>query len=177
MIDYNDLDITYSFDLTWRPPIVGIEDPEDVKQLADATEAAVIGGTYEGLLETTEAIKPALNEAMAQSVWAWPNVTIRKNGSDVDAPRDIVDTANLRDSMDTAMLNSNAFTITYTAPYANMVHYGGITRPYGRGGNSFVYPARPWISAMLTGTHGINQFKVLDIVEENVTKEFKKLTS
>jgi len=176
MNDFDDSDFDFSVDLKWQAPIVSMESANGIEKLQKQTENAILGGTTIGLKKASQLIKPALNEAMAQSVWAWPNVTFRKNGSDVDAPRDIIDTANLRDSMDTEMKGDNAFAIIYTAPYANMVHYGGITRPYGRGGDSFVYPARPWISALLTGTHGINEFKVLDIVKETVENDFLELT-
>lgn len=144
----------------------------DVTAAYDAANNAIIGGVYDGVRKASEEVKPALNEAMAQSVWSWPNTTIRKNGSDVRAPRDLIDTANLRDSMDTELTSSKSFQIVYTAPYANLVHYGGITRPYGRGGDSFVYPARPWISSMLLGKSGIEQFPLMDIVEKNVKKSW-----
>lgn len=143
----------------------------DVSEATKAANDALNRGVTAGIRDSAIAIKPALNEAMAQSVWGWPNTTIRKNTSDVRAPRDIVDTANLRDSMDTSTVGEK-LVITYTAPYASMVHYGGITRPYGRGKDSFVYPARPWISSLLEGKNGINKFPLMDIIDRNVKKEW-----
>lgn len=145
--------------------------------MQDAASQAIESGMARGIREAGEQIKPALNEAMSQSVWNWPNTTIRKNGSDTKAPRDIVDTQNLKTSLDVNTETGYQFstiTITYTAPYANIVHYGGITRPYGRKtGETFVYPARPWISSMLTGSNGIEQFKVLDYVDKSVEKVWR----
>lgn len=170
----NELDITVSMQFTWKPPSVGISNTDQVKETGKAVAGAITEGTSGGLQAASKALKPALNDAMAQSVWNWPNVTLRKNTSDVDSPRDIIDTANLRDSVDIQTSGSNGLQIIYTAPYAAMVHYGGITRPYGRSSDSFVYPARPWISALLTGSHGIEQFKVLDVVDQQVLKNFQK---
>lgn len=145
------------------------------RKLEDAQDAATqafSSGVANGISNASKAMLPALNEAMAQSVWAWPNVTIRKNTSEVSAPRDIIDTVNLRDSSDvTHNLSGTGGTITatYTAPYAAITHYGGMIRPYGRKtGDTFVLPARPWISSMLTGKNGIEQFKVLDYVDKAV---------
>lgn len=158
--------MTFSFEM----PQVQMKG-RSVEEANKAANDALNRGVAAGIKDSATAIKPALNEAMAQSVWAWPNTTIRKNTSDVSSPRDIVDTTNLRDSMDTSTADKK-LVITYTAPYANMVHYGGITNPYGRSKESFVYPARPWISSLLEGTNGINKFPLLDIVNKNVKKEW-----
>ena len=145
--------------------------------MQDAASQAIETGLSRGIREAGRKIEPALYEAMNQSVWNWPNTTTRKNGSDTKAPRDIIDTQNLKNSLSVNTETGYKFstiTITYTAPYANIVHYGGITRPYGKKtGDTFVYPARPWISSMLTGSNGIKEFKVLDYVDESVNKAWK----
>lgn len=151
----------------WATPDLALSD-DDLEAATSATDAALSKGIESGLNAAVSAVKPALNDAMAQSVWGWPNVTVRKNTSDVDAPRDIIDTANLRDSMDATVNAAGELEIVYTAPYANIVHYGGITRPYGRGGDTFVYPARPWISSMFEGSNGIDKFAFVEIVQQEV---------
>lgn len=151
----------------WATPDLTLTD-KDLKAQVNAVDKSMADGVSNGLKEAAAAVKPALNDAMAQSVWAWPNVTIRKNTSDVDAPRDIIDTTNLRDSMDTSVNDNNELEIVYTAPYASIVHYGGITRPYGRAGDTFVYPARPWISSMFEGSNGIDKFAFLEIIQQEI---------
>jgi phage gpG-like protein len=49
--------------------------------------------------------------------------------------------------------------IGYSAPYAAITHYGGAIVPYGnpKAGTS-ILPERPWISAKLMGTHGIEKY-------------------
>jgi len=157
-----------------KQPAVSVK-PEGAKETKKAASSALSGGITAGVAEASAKILPALNEAMAQSVWGWPNVTIRKNTSEVKAPRDIIDTTNLRDSCDITNTD-RTITITYTAPYANITHYGGIIRPYGRtNGDTFVIPARPWISSMLTGSNGIEPFKVLDFVDSAVNKAWSNM--
>lgn len=156
----------------WASPDLSL-DKGSLNAISKAAANALKSGVANGLSDASEAVKPALNDAMAASVWAWPNVTIRKNTSDVDAPRDIIDTANLRDSMDTSVNENNELEIVYTAPYAAIVHYGGITRPYGRGGDTFNYPARPWISSLFEGSNGIDQFPFMDIIQEAIDEGFE----
>ena len=163
-VEAGTISMTFSFEM----PQVQMKG-RNLSEAKDAANNAIVSGVAGGLKLATLQVKPALNEAMGQSVWRWPNQTIRKNSSDVSAPRDIVDTANLRDSMD-ATSKESSMTVTYTAPYANMVHYGGITKPYGRGGDSFVYPGRPWIPSMFEGKNGIQKFPLMDIIDKNVKK-------
>ena len=79
--------------------------------------------------------------------WTWtPGVTTRRrNGIPATSPRDIVDTGQLRDSQQQPVISSdlNGFsaTITWTAPYAEIVLDG----PKGFNGAS--YPARNWIKS------------------------------
>ena len=57
--------------------------------------------------------------------------------------------------------------IKYTAPYANLVHFGGMVRPYGATGRTLKpLPPRPWISAVLNGGWGIEKLDVDSIINE-----------
>lgn len=63
--------------------------------------------------------------------------------------RDIVDSAELLTSA-SVFLNGDDITITYTSPYASLVHYGGYVAPYGNTSIEKVYiPGRPWVAATL----------------------------
>lgn len=65
--------------------------------------------------------------------------------------RDIVDTGVLMQSMDVKM-TSAGLQISYSEPYAALVHYGGYIQPYGNRNAELVYlPGRPWVDAVLTG--------------------------
>lgn len=170
--DFTFYDSALKKTLQWTSPDLSL-DKKSLNAMSKAATNALKSGVANGLSDASQAVKPALNDAMAASVWGWPNVTIRKNTSDVDAPRDIIDTTNLRDSMDTSVNQNNELEIVYTAPYAAIVHYGGITRPYGRGGDTFNYPARPWISSLFEGSNGIDQFPFMNIIQEAVDESFE----
>ena len=73
----NELDITVSMQLTWKPPSVGISNTDEIKETGKAVDNAITEGTSAGLQVAIKALKPALNNAMAQSVWNWPNTNMR----------------------------------------------------------------------------------------------------
>ena len=73
---------------------------------------------------------------MMEAGWGW-----------IDGTRDIVDTGALKSSKKVSA-SSSGFEVSYSAPYVNIVHYGGYIQPYGNVNIEKVYlPARPWIAA------------------------------
>lgn len=59
----------------------------------------------------------------------------------------------------------NGINISYDAPYASLIHYGGYIVPYGNQNASKVYvPPRPWISAVLNGTNGLPEIDYSKII-------------
>lgn len=91
-------------------------------------------------------LEAALNSAMAAS-WGWSS-----------GVRDIIDTGELRNSLSIAVENGNV-KISYDAPYAKLVHYGGYIMPYGNSNASQVYlPGRPWVTATLEGNGPVQRF-------------------
>ena len=80
-----------------------------------------------------------LNSAMESPVWQWTTDT-----------RDIIDTGRLRDSLQIRM-NGFGLIVSYSTPYAGIVHYGGVKR------NGGIYPARPWAEAVLIGNGPVPQ--------------------
>lgn len=85
-------------------------------------------------------LRTALDEAISANVW----------GDDGD--NDLVDSGNLRDSLQ-IQVTSNGVMIDYTAEYAALVHYGGYILPYGNQNATRVYiTGRPWVESVLYGT-------------------------
>ena len=140
-----------------RVPIIGLQmglpiafgavygevDAVDQAEL-EAMAAAMIAQVTD---ELASAVEVTLNRALKSSVWAW------KGGS-----RDVFDTGELaRSGRVTA--DANGISVTYSAPYANLVHNGGYIHPYGNKKARPVYlPGRPWVSSVLYGGGPVEQF-------------------
>ena len=87
-----------------------------------------------------------LDDALESPVWGW-----------ADGTRDIVDTGALKESA-VIDVDGFGFVVSYTMPYAAIVHYGGVTR------NGFVYPARPWVQAVMVGGGPVNPINWANIL-------------
>ena len=104
-------------------------------------------------------VAEALNEAIESPVWNWNGEeTVRKSGEVVTNPRDIVDTGALADSL-TITHNGLGLVVSYRAPYAAIVHYGGVTWNGGQ------IQARPWTEAVLLGGGPIDQVNWANILQ------------
>lgn len=91
----------------------------------------------------------ALNAAMSSSAWQW-----QSGGS-----RDIIDTGALKNSL-SITFSGGSFEISYTEPYAALVHWGGYIYPYGNQAAQKVYlPGRPWIEATIMGGGPVPQIE------------------
>lgn len=105
-----------------------------------------------------ESLRPALDAAIDAS-WGW------RTGS-----RDIVDTGALKNSL-SITTSGGRISITYSVPYAGIVHYGGYIRPYGNPYAEPVYlPPRPWIGAVLGDAQGPVQPLDLNALAEKAFK-------
>lgn len=65
-----------------------------------------------------------INFQIEDTKWNWPRETVRKNGSVVGSPRDIVDTGELKNSQ---FIEDNSDTykvVGYTSDHAALVHEG-----------------------------------------------------
>lgn len=97
-------------------------------------------------------LKEELDKAMLSKTWP----TLR--GTD-----DIYDTGKLLES-GRVIIDNDGITITYDAPYAALVHYGGYIAPYGRTDVPRIYlPPRPWVETVM-GEEGM----------ANLAKRYKK---
>ena len=118
-------------------------DPVNEAEL-QARVAAMIAEVTDDL---ANAVQLALDKALRSAVWAW------EGGS-----RDIVDTGELvRSGQVTA--SAEGISVTYSAPYANLVHNGGYIYPYGNKRARPIYlPGRPWVSSVLYGGGPVEKF-------------------
>lgn len=100
--------------------------------------------------------KEASQFNLNSNIWQWPRTTVRKNGSVVSSPRNIVDSGFLasKDSW-SAKFTQKGITISYknTAPYAGLMHYGGYIRTRD-GRRSSYFPPRPWASVIWSEVSG-----------------------
>ena len=65
-----------------------------------------------------------INFQIEDTKWTWPRETVRKNGSVVGSPRDIVDTGELKNSQFIEDVSDVYKVIGYTADHAALVHEG-----------------------------------------------------
>ena len=141
------------------------------KKARQAALAALIKGVQASAGRIESYLPVVLNNAMEANVWDWPRPTLRQNGTMAGTTRDIVDSGELRDSLKVStkfLKTKTTFNITYSAPYAKLVHDGGYILPYGQAGRETKYlPPRPWIAAALEG--GVSGIDSIDLQSEFLT--------
>lgn len=121
-----------------------------------------------------------LTEAMESSVWgpfSPKQPYYRKNGELVGpGSRDLIDTGALHDSLKikTSFLSTKTvISVSYTSPYAGIVHYGGVIQPWGNpNAASVILPARPWVQSVLGGGGPVPQYNVNQVFQDNITAAF-----
>ena len=147
---------------------------------AKAANAAISRGVIKGMAAVEGSLKVALDAALESSVWTGFNPKHpypRKNGEMMGSgPRNIVDTGRLKNSLklkSSFAQTKSSLTIGYSVPYAGLVHNGGVILPYGNANaQPVLLPARPWISAVLNGTHGQQKFQAKGYFAEAVAEEW-----
>lgn len=138
-----------------------------------------VGSFQKATLKGEAQISYWLDEAMQESTWNWPGTTFRQNGEVVSSPRNIVDTGELINSKKLSTrfgVTQASYLLTYTAPYAALVHWGGYISPYGRAGDQTYIPGRPW--AQLIFREDANEgdsdaFNFLDQIKERMVEDLK----
>jgi len=92
----------------------------------------------------------AFQQSFTAKAWAWPRQSERSNGSMVGSPRNLIDTANLRQSGSWQMIGPYTARFTWSANYATAVHEGAMIFPWGnRDAARVQLPPRPWTRAVL----------------------------
>jgi phage gpG-like protein len=128
----------------------------EVEESADIMQAITDGIAYANEV-AAEALENALNIAMQSSSWGWR-----------DGSRDIVDTGELMRSLE-IIKGQDGLSVSYSSPYAELVHYGGYIVPYGNDSISKVYiPGRPWMDAVLEGGGPVPSVDLSAIYEEAI---------
>lgn len=94
-------------------------------------------------------LKDALDAAMESDTWDWINDT-----------RDIIDTGALKLSGRVVFIPStDTLEISYGEEYAAIVHFGGVIQSGYNPDIQIIYPARPWITAVIEGGYSVQKFE------------------
>jgi hypothetical protein len=96
----------------------------------------IVENAFLDIVEEFEQLQ--INELEAEK-WQWTNITKRKNGSIVGSPRDIVDTGELRDSLEIETITPTEVVYHYPVDHAIIVHQGATLNTGTR------ILARPWV--------------------------------
>lgn len=94
-------------------------------------------------LITMGELSAAFQQSFTAIAWNWPRQTVRSGGIVVSSPRNLIDTANLRQTHSWQITGPYQATFRWSANYATAVHEGAVLR----GGTRL--PPRPWCRATL----------------------------
>jgi len=139
-----------SFKFNGKLVIPEVEFTEVVGDLpVDKMRQYTLAEVDQALAQARGEIANALNAAMRSSSWRW-----NEGGS-----RDIVDTGALQASLSVSF-SGGSFQISYSEPYAALIHWGGYISPYGNRSAQKVYlPGRPWVEATVMGGGPVPQIQ------------------
>lgn len=142
--------------------------------LADRADAAAQRATQAVMRE----LFAAFDQSFTAKAWDWPQPTVRlkrKRGKPVvaESPRNIIDTANLRQSGSWEMTGPFSAKFTWSAQYATAVHEG--YRRFKADGSYSTWPARPWTHAVLgrVTVPGITPFPISQRLKDVWLAKFK----
>lgn len=107
-------------------------------------------------------LKAALDSALRSGVWSTP-----------EGIADIYETGELLQS-GSVTLGANGIEISYDAPYASLVHFGGYIHPYGNARAKVYLPPRPWVEAVLRGGGPVPVFDFGQYYLEELRAEFSR---
>ena len=142
---------------------------------------ALVAAQLSASTELERNLPMLLDKAMGSPVWQWSGrATFRRNGEIAGSPRDIIDTGRLASSLklNTKFMATKVQTkISYSAPYAGLIHNGGAILPYGdTRRNTVLIPGRPWIDAVMKGgVSGIDQYDYKGVYQAHVLREWAKI--
>jgi len=106
-------------------------------------------------------LKVALDAALQASVWSTPSGT-----------GDIYETGELLSS-GSVTVGPNGVIVSYDAPYAALVHYGGYIHPYGNMSARVYLPPRPWLDSVVRGGGPVPEFNFKQYYLEEIRAAFK----
>ena len=105
-----------------------------------------------------------INFQIEDTKWPWPRETVRKNGSVVGSPRDIVDKGDLKNSQFIEDVSDTYKVIGYTADHAALVHEG--YQVERNDGTVTDVPARPFIDTAIEDYNPIEAYS--EILKEKL---------
>lgn len=150
---------------------------DDVRVLRKKVAHAMDTSLEKGMEAVKTNIIIALDNSM-NSMWSWNRDPVWRNGVRPGNPRDIVYTGKLRESKTLSIKYAKTMatmTIAYKTPYAALMYYGGYVQPYGnKSAATVLVPGRPWVEAILNGTHGQPQFELVRIFSNAWDAEFRR---
>lgn len=123
------------------------------REIVDGFERAINRAS----VRIAQDLKMALDAAMSTSAWGGG---------------DLVDTGELMSS-GSVTVSENGITISYDAPYAALIHYGGYIHPYGNINARIYLPPRPWVESVLFGGGPVQQFDFEGYYRQEILNEFK----
>lgn len=142
-----------------------VEGKADTAKMKAAVNKALVKGAQKGATYVEKSLRVALDKSIS-SQWSW-----------TDGSRDIIDTGTLKGALkiNTKFAQTKVtFEIQYNTPYAAFVHYGGMIKPYGnRNAADVVIPARPWVQAVLEGSHGQEKFDMRTPFDKGIGEQWK----
>ena len=164
----------FSFKQKLEIKLPKVEGKAQTKKMQAAVNKAITRGAQKGATYVEKDLKAALDASISANVWSWPRATLRQNGSEAGTTRDIVDTGKLRNSLEikaSFSVTKVGFQINYKTPYAGLVHYGGVIKPYGNPNAADVLvPGRPWVQAIFEGTHGQPKFDIKTPFDKGISE-------
>ena len=100
------------------------------------------------LADTAAQADLAFRVAIEKPLYAWPNQTLRQNGTLVGSPRNIVDSGHLRDSQSATPIGDFSWQFEWSEDYAGLTHEGGWSVFHG---HKYYHTPRPWTYYAIKG--------------------------
>lgn len=128
-------------------------------------EARILNGLQNAIKRAnariTVDLKAALDAALRAGVWSTPS-----------GAADIYETGELLSS-GSVTVGPTGVTVSYDAPYAALVHYGGYIHPYGNMSARVYLPPRPWLDSVVRGGGPVPEFDFKRYYLEEIGAEFR----
>lgn len=132
---------------------------------AKMNEARILNGLQNAIKRAsgriTVDLKAALDAALRAGVWSTPS-----------GVADIYETGELLSS-GSVTVGPTGVTVSYDAPYAALVHYGGYVHPYGNMSARVYLPPRPWLDSVVRGGGPVPEFDFKRYYLEEIRAEFR----
>lgn len=158
-------------------------DGTETKKAAAKKRGEFVSAFQKSAFSVEKQVSYWLDEALQEATWQWPRPTMRKSGEWVPAgSRNVVDTGKLYKSkkLQTTFGSTQAkLSVSYSAPYAALVHWGGYVMNYGdpTKGQTYMKP-RPWIQAVFStksdaDSGQTDRFGFLEAIKEEMLSQLK----